>query len=671
MYLNITASKDTYVHNKIISNRFRATDSNTGYAGTLDLFKLYGESQVPASETVIGTYALDTDADLVIDTVIELSRILIKFDLSDLSTLATTDLDIANDTSFECSLRLFDILDGQMAPTNFNVDVFPLAADFPEGIGRDTGAFSDLDIPNWVTASYDGTQAPPEILWQDSDGGAGLVGNIGQAVDAFQYLSDGVTDISASKQFVEGVEPFTFDVTSAVKEMIRVGGTLTNNGFRISFSTIEEDDTRTYFLKRFASRHVLNQYLRPRLTISWSDSFRDNSKNAIFDIPNTVMMQSTARGALAVSGFENGSNELVLKLTSGSYTKTNTASRTHAAFPTLGSGATAINKVGLYESTFTMPTEEVGGSERIVSGQAEIVRIEFIAHDAVAENLDGLYFKLYSDDSADNTYYVWFDVDGAGNDPAPAVAWTGVSIAVTASDTANTIATTAVAAIDALADFSAEVYSIGTAHVTLAVSGPPAATATNAASPAGVADSGFVVKIYQEAFETTVQDHIVASGSVTFNTSWENADGSVILEQGLLKVNSAEQSAFNAISRRLDVKIINAKPAYKMSERAKFRVFARDIDAEMAATRLPVSLDSIVLNEIYYQVRDVISNDIIIPFEQDKDGTRMSTDSNGMYFEIIMSSLFPGRSYAIDFLIIESGNQIFLPAADVRFRVDL
>jgi len=666
MYLNITASKDTYIHNKIIANRFRATDSNTGYAGTLDLFKFYGESKVPASDSSTGTYALDTASppDGVVDTVIELSRILIKFDLSDLSTLATTDLDITNDTSFECKLRLFDILDGQMAPTNFNVDVFPLAADFPEGIGRDTGAFSDLDIPNWVTASYDGAQTPPEILWEDTDGGAGSVGNIGAAVDAFQYLSDGVTDISASKEFVEGVEPFTFDVTSAVKEMIKAGGTLTNNGFRISFSSIEETDTKTYFLKRFASRHVLNQYLRPRLTVSWSDSFSDNSKNAIFDIPNTVMLQSTARGALAVSQFEDDSNELVLKLTSGSYTKTETATRVYAAFPTLGSAAAAVNKLGLYESTFTIPTED---GTRIVSDQAEIVRIEFVAHDEDTENLDGLYFKLYSDDATDNTYYIWFNVDGGNNDPNPDAGWTGVSIAVTPGDTAETIAATATTAIGNEADFTAETYSIGVTHVTLAVNGPAVDTAANV----DVADSGFDVKIYQEAFETTIQDHIIASGSVTFDTSWENEDGSVVLEQGSLKVSSAEQSAFNAISRRLDVKIINAKPAYKTSERAKFRVFARDIDAEMSATRLPVSLDSIVLNEIYYQVRDVISNDIIIPFEQDKDGTRMSTDSGGMYFEIIMSSLFPGRSYAIDFLIIESGNQIFLPASDVRFRVDL
>ena len=62
MYRILTASKDTYITNKIINNSFRATDANLGSAGTLDLFKLYDENTI-GSET----------------KPIELSRLLIKF----------------------------------------------------------------------------------------------------------------------------------------------------------------------------------------------------------------------------------------------------------------------------------------------------------------------------------------------------------------------------------------------------------------------------------------------------------------------------------------------------------------------------------------------------------------------------------------------------------------
>ena len=51
MYRILTASKDTYVTNKIINNSFRATDANVGQAGTLDLFKLYAESTTGSNAT--------------------------------------------------------------------------------------------------------------------------------------------------------------------------------------------------------------------------------------------------------------------------------------------------------------------------------------------------------------------------------------------------------------------------------------------------------------------------------------------------------------------------------------------------------------------------------------------------------------------------------------------
>ena len=44
MYRIMSSSKDTYITNKVIDNSFTASDANVGKAGTLDLFKLYNES---------------------------------------------------------------------------------------------------------------------------------------------------------------------------------------------------------------------------------------------------------------------------------------------------------------------------------------------------------------------------------------------------------------------------------------------------------------------------------------------------------------------------------------------------------------------------------------------------------------------------------------------------
>ncbi len=793
MYLNITASKDTYIQNKILNNRYRCSDANVGHAGTLDLFKLYGESALPSTEAVNqsevvtivfadhdnadenldglyftiyddadveyyvwfsvvgapendpgilgatgikipvtsgddrnaiaataapilddlapfsatdkgageveltvnttgvvknasnvnvadadfsvtvtqqgnkpGTYNIDADGDLVPETAVELSRLFVEFDMSvlnDMSTLDTTHED------FNATLYLYDILDGQMAPTNFNVEVFPLAQSFTEGIGRDTGAFSDLDICNFVTASYAG--AP--ILWNQA--GADAKGAVGTPnIDVYCSSSAGPeqSQLYVSKNFIEGTESFTFDVTSIVKEMLGnpqadpvVAPTLDNYGFRISFSEMEEQDGKTYFLKRFASRHALNQYLRPRLCISWNDSFRDNSKNAIFDAETKLHFQNTVRGTL---GFAESLEltgtppKLELTISTGSYSSTFDAPRLTAW------GNDSIEQAGLYESTFTIDT--VDGT-RVVSSQPEIIRVELVDHDSESNNLLGLYFSITDmESSPGTTHNFWFGLD---EDEAPEALANPVKITIESGDDSSTIGIATATAINTVEGLTAAVFSLGIVHATMDTDGTP----SSEPSTGTIIDEDFSISRYQEGNSITLQDHIVSSGSITFDTSWTGntaADGTgteIVLLTGSLVMEASSRSAFNATSRNLTFSLLNTKPAYKTTERAKLRVFAKDHNQNLGASRVPLEIDSIIFDEMYYRVRDTISNDLIIPFDRDKNGTRVSTDSAGMYFELIMSSLFPGRAYTIDLLIISDGNEIVYECKDTRFRVDL
>ena len=136
MYLVLTASKDTYITNKIIDGKFRATDANVGRAGSIDLFKLYDESSLQGE-----------------DAPVEISRGLIKFDLERLKSLTGSVLDVTN-SSFKCTLKLKNILGGHATPSNFRLAVFPLSKSFDEGVGRDVLSFNDIDGANFLTASY-------------------------------------------------------------------------------------------------------------------------------------------------------------------------------------------------------------------------------------------------------------------------------------------------------------------------------------------------------------------------------------------------------------------------------------------------------------------------------------------------------------------------------------
>ena len=158
MYLILKASKDAYITNKIIGGKFRSTDANTGRAGTLDLFKLYDESTLSGS-----------------DSPVEISRALVKFDLDLLHSLTGTVLDL-NDPSFRCHLNLRNVNGTQPAPRNFSLIAYPLSQSFDEGDGRDVGSYSDLDVCNFITASYAGGTLYPWFVT-----GAAAIGYLGSA----------------------------------------------------------------------------------------------------------------------------------------------------------------------------------------------------------------------------------------------------------------------------------------------------------------------------------------------------------------------------------------------------------------------------------------------------------------------------------------------------------
>lgn len=81
----------------------------------------------------------------------------------------------------------------------------------------------------------------------------------------------------------------------------------------------------------------------------------------------------------------------------------------------------------------------------------------------VSSSLNNKYFKLGKAGQSTYSHYVWFNVGGAGVDPAPA-GLTGITVAIAVNATASTIATAIQVAVDANADFEATVDSN---HVTI------------------------------------------------------------------------------------------------------------------------------------------------------------------------------------------------------------
>ena len=302
MYLILTASKDTYITNKIISNKFRATDANVGYAGTLDIFKLYAESTSGSS-----------------DTPKELSRALINFDLSPLVSLASSSLDL-NSSTFEAKLKLYDILGGQATPSNFNLVVYPLSRSFDEGIGRDVASFGDLDSCNFITASY---ATGSTQLWAMSGANStGLMGSRNIDVMTSGNLGSGIVDFGSSQKFPEGNEDLNVNVSTIISASL--SNILHIEGFRISLSGSEETDQKSRFVKRFSSRHASNKLKVPQLHISWDDTIEDHHNDFIFDVSDAIAEPNTQASMSAPKCLS--ANKIILKFWRSASSKTVCAS---------------------------------------------------------------------------------------------------------------------------------------------------------------------------------------------------------------------------------------------------------------------------------------------------------------------------------------------------------
>jgi len=304
MYRILTASKDTYITNKIINSDIRATDANVGKAGTLDLFKLYAET----------TSGSDTSPT-------ELSRILIKFDLDPLRSITGSFLDPSH-SSFKCFLNLTDVYGGQTTPSNFRVLVAPLSKSFDEGVGRDIVSFSDLDSCNFITASVSGET--PTLWTFTGSNKQGLLGSADLDIVTSGNLNDGngVAFLWKDQLFESGGEDLNVDVTTIVSGAL--AGLIPDHGFRVSFSGTMETDTKTRFVKRFGSRHAVNIENRPKIVVHYNDRQEDHHKNFFFNLTGSIFLNNFHRNKPSYildgrTGNEiKGDNCVVLRIESGS-----------------------------------------------------------------------------------------------------------------------------------------------------------------------------------------------------------------------------------------------------------------------------------------------------------------------------------------------------------------
>ena len=100
----------------------------------------------------------------------------------------------------------------------------------------------------------------------------------------------------------------------------------------------------------------------------------------------------------------------------------------------------------------------------------------------------------------------------------------------------------------------------------------------------------------------------------------------------------------------------NLKTEYKELSRAKLRVVGRETYPQRSFTNsAPYNQIKYLPTTTYYQVRDVETNLVLIPF--DTTYTKVSCDSTGNFFDFRFNTLQPERFYQFEFRVDRSGNQ--------------
>lgn len=181
---------------------------------------------------------------------IDWSAVLIKFKTSELKDIWAVNGLTGAFSNYKSEIILKDVSTGQAKPKEYSLSCYTLKKSFLEGLGKDTINFSDSDTANFTNLNRTDVWAIPGFVSKISD-------VVEDEIDRF-YIANGEEDIK-------------LDITSYTNNII-TDPDFNDFGILITLSDEYLYDTKSYFVKRAGSRHLLNKNLVPSLNVIIDDS---------------------------------------------------------------------------------------------------------------------------------------------------------------------------------------------------------------------------------------------------------------------------------------------------------------------------------------------------------------------------------------------------------------
>ena len=164
-----------------------------------------------------------------------------------------------------------------------------------------------------------------------------------------------------------------------------------------------------------------------------------------------------------------------------------------------------------------------------------------------------------------------------------------------------------------------------------------------------IQNNGIILK-YSTTNESDTQDYgILKFFSKETNTIYQPKIQIVWDDQIF---TTASLSALTA--NDIKVGVTNLKKEYKVGSEVKLKIFGRELYPVKTFTNT-FSYETVkyLPQTTYYQIKDINSDDIIIPFS---DYSKVSCDENGNYIKINFSNWEAGRAYKIEFKVDNDGD---------------
>lgn len=164
---------------------------------------------------------------------------------------------------------------------------------------------------------------------------------------------------------------------------------------------------------------------------------------------------------------------------------------------------------------------------------------------------------------------------------------------------------------------------------------------------------------------------LLQSSSIEFTPVWSSLDNTVGYLTGSKIYFKKPERKSSVDAKKFVITITDLKDSYDITEEQHVRVNIFDeSNPKIKLSRLPVESPRSVIKSVFYQVRDAVSQEVVIPFDEVKNSTKVSSDSVGMFFVLDMSNLSRGRTYKIDVMISHNGTRSTFQDVSGIFKIE-